>query len=114
MRGGRRVPRHRQRSPETGGPGYERHARRRRQPAAAGTRAQAPQEEAPQEEAPQEETPQEEAPACASREKELKVNSTRRLLLGLGALIAAALLWTAPAQAWEGWHIAEMKPDQTQ
>src|SRR6478735_1151478 len=103
MRGGRRVPRRRQRSPETGGPGYERRARRRRQPAAAGTRAQAPQEEAPK--------AQEEAPEASKHERELKVNSTRRLLLTLGALIAAALLWTAPAQAWEGWHIAEMKPD---
>jgi hypothetical protein len=69
--------------------------------------------------------------ADARRERELKVNeamgtqaiaaktvplgrSTGRVLLALGALIAAVFVWAAPAQAWEGFYIAEMKPDQTQ
>ncbi len=65
----------------------------------------------------------------ARREKELKVNeamgtqampagtmplgrSAARVALALGALIAAVLLWAAPAQAWEGFYVAEHGPEQ--
>src|SRR5262245_5357950 len=37
-----------------------------------------------------------------------------RLALALGALIAAVLLWAAPVHAWEGFHVAEMYPSDSQ
>ena len=40
--------------------------------------------------------------------------SAGRVALALGAFLAAVLLWTVPAQAWEGFYIAKMEPDQTQ
>jgi hypothetical protein len=67
----------------------------------------------------------------AGREKELTVNdametqampttatrrgrSAARVALALGAFLAAVLLWAIPAQAWEGFYVAKMEPDQTQ
>ena len=67
----------------------------------------------------------------AGREKERKVNdametqempatvmplgrSAGRVVLALAALIAAVLLWAVPAQAWEGFYIANMEPSLTQ
>jgi hypothetical protein len=69
--------------------------------------------------------------ADAQRERELKVNeametqgisgaptaasrSAGRLALALTAFLAAVLLWAVPAQAWEGFYVANMEPSLTQ